>query len=162
LESFNYDSNGSVTKEIRILEKYSSQHHRIIQMIDTFQLVYDEDRRLFLFGYTMEPLVCSLDKLVESNKIDIQKCMIRITEQLIEMTYQLHLGKVLHMDIKVDNIGVRSINPLELVLLDFGASEEIIESEKNRAWRTVGTAAYYSLLSETKPRLSYNDDLETV
>jgi hypothetical protein len=64
--------------------------------------------------------------------------------QLADMLATLHANRVLHLDLKPSNILVRSADPLQVVLADFGISS-ILDPELSRKLTTVkGTPHYWS------------------
>ena len=148
-------------REVGLLHNdFSPQYNRIIQLIDTFTLVFPnkEDETMLIVAYTMEPVVCDLYEFWVTKKQGNPSIIKTVGKQLIQMMNQFHKSGYVYCDVSLTNIGVRCIKPLDLVLLDFGMSYP----EPRIGHGSGGTAFYSSLACELDQRISYRDDMESI
>ena len=72
-----------------------------------------------------------------------------VARQVGESLNFLHQNNLLHLDIKPSNILLRSLNPLDMVLIDFGIATSLASDMSKKFTQTRGTPMYQSPESYT-------------
>ncbi|MDR1910983.1 MAG: protein kinase, partial [Helicobacteraceae bacterium] len=77
------------------------------------------------------------------DKNDNEK-LFRVIEEIADILDLLHNNQIIHRDLKPPNVLVRSENPLDLVLTDFGISSMIDEDMTKKMTTKSGTRIYFA------------------
>lgn len=98
----------------------------------------------------------SLDKLLDNYSFEDYK---NIFNTVLDVLKYLHSNKIIHNDIKPQNITVPNENrPHEIILLDYGLS-----SKNNTYFDTfIGTRLFCSINAHRCTTLNYRDDIESL
>jgi serine/threonine protein kinase len=67
-----------------------------------------------------------------------------LVSELTEAIHCLHLNKIIHCDIKPANVLIRSLEPLDLVLTDFGIASILASDMSQKMTRLKGTPMYWA------------------
>ena len=67
-----------------------------------------------------------------------------VTRELTEALHALHQNNLLHLDLKPSNILLRSVHPLNLVLIDFGIATSLASDMSKKFTQVRGTPMYQS------------------
>ncbi|KAF4124054.1 FHA protein, partial [Geosmithia morbida] len=138
LEKRHFIRNGvldqKVENEMKIMERV--QHPNIVRYIENFEW---DDRLLiiimeYISGGDLGHLVGANGPLPE----DVTQSMAR---QLLSALEYLHQKNITHRDVKPDNILVKSVEPIEVKLTDFGLSK-MVDSEQTFLRTFCGTLLY--------------------
>jgi len=137
-------------REARVLA--TLQHPSIPQYVDYFQLDTPDDRRFYLVQELVEGE--SLEKLRSQGWQPTEEEIKKIAFQLLEILIYLHglIPPVIHRDIKPDNL-IRDPNG-RIVLVDFGAVQDIYRTTLSHSGTFVGTVGYMppeQFRSQTQP-----------
>ena len=118
---FDYMKDEEWLYEINIMLKIR-KFMEFLLLLDFFR--YDT----FLFIVT-ELCICDLQKPITQRAVEnlyYPEEMIRLAlGQMIQALLVLHASQILHRDLKPQNIFIRSVQPLQLVLADFGISRDL-------------------------------------
>ncbi|CAK65169.1 unnamed protein product (macronuclear) [Paramecium tetraurelia] len=118
----------------------------------------------------MPQLNCSLRDLMKSQQLSLP-CILSIGLSVIKTLEQVHRKKILHLDIKPDNIMIQSkvlkdqkeqiLIPGFIQLIDFGLSQ-FVGNSKFLQNVFVGSLNFASRASHRGEQLGYKDDLESL
>ncbi|MEA5419551.1 serine/threonine-protein kinase [Spirulina sp. CCNP1310] len=125
-------------REARVLA--TLQHPGIPQYVDYFQLDTPDDRRFYLVQELVEGE--SLEKLRSQGWQPTEEEVKAIAFQVLEILTYLHglTPPVIHRDLKPDNL-IRDPNG-RIVLVDFGAVQDIYRTTLSHSGTFVGTVGY--------------------
>ncbi|CAD8128987.1 unnamed protein product [Paramecium sonneborni] len=154
---------GQIESEIKILKELN-KIEGISQLIDYGTT--DDNK-----GFLIMPLLnCSLRDLVKCQKLSLS-CILAIGLSIIKTLEQIHRKKILHLDIKPDNIMIQEtivknsqqelLSPGFIKLIDFGLSQ-FIGNSKCLSNVFFGSLNFASRASHRGEQLSYKDDLESL
>ena len=85
----------------------------------------------------------SLKDLIRDHSIGMVQFR-TIIEEIVEGLESLHGSGILHLDLKPSNILIRSLRPLNLILIDFGISTLLQEEFSRQITTTKGTPMYWA------------------
>jgi len=85
----------------------------------------------------------SLKDLIRDHSIGMVQFR-TIIEEIVEGLESLHDSGILHLDLKPSNILIRSLRPLNLILIDFGISTLLQEEFSRQITTTKGTPMYWA------------------
>jgi|GEM_PF-1227890 len=85
----------------------------------------------------------SLKDLIRDHSIGMVQFR-TIIEEIVEGLESLHSSGILHLDLKPSNILIRSLRPLNLILIDFGISTLLQEEFSRQITTTKGTPMYWA------------------
>jgi serine/threonine protein kinase len=125
------------SKELKHLKKCNNKYIiSIIEILETSPTI---------FYIVMPRYQFDLLELI-NNPIKNQlnyKSLIKIYLQIINALQHCHSKRIVHLDIKMENIMVKSLNPVKIKLIDFGLSRYIPESlDRISLKKAVGTEKY--------------------
>jgi|GEM_PF-1014422 len=115
-----------INPKLEVLEKIKSISENLKEhVVQIYEVGYDEELARYYeimeyarFG-SMKELIETLQKVKVSEK---EKMIINAVEDLVDAINALHKAGIVHRDLKPANILLRSFQPMDLVLTDFGIS----------------------------------------
>ena len=142
LYRFGIDPKIDILKSVKALsEKYPSNFIKI------FETDFDaESKRWFEVQeyVTSGSLQAVIDKLTQVSDNERRKLFTDVAREAGEALNILHENGFLHRDVKPSNILVRSLNPLNIAVIDFGIASTIESDMSKKATRLGGTPMYQS------------------
>ncbi|CAD8207221.1 unnamed protein product [Paramecium pentaurelia] len=158
-----YPMQGQIEGEIKILKE--------LNKIEGIPHLIEHGKTADNKGFLIMPqLNCSLRDLVKSQQLSLSS-ILAIGLSIIKTLEQVHLKKILHLDIKPDNIMISKtiaknskeqlLKPGIIQLIDFGLSQTIGNS-KFLQNVFVGSLNFASRASHRGEQLGYKDDLESL
>lgn len=120
--------------EFEILKSFSESHEHLVKLKDYFET----EKYLFLVtdlakGGELFDTVLTRKKIPESD-------CVQITAQLVDTLSYLHNNKIVHRDIKAENILFQSKNKPLILVADFGLAKILEKGEK--LYNKCGTLSY--------------------
>ncbi|KAI3337865.1 hypothetical protein F4824DRAFT_462002 [Ustulina deusta] len=123
-----------VENEMKIMQKV--KHPNIVQYIEHFD--WDAQQFIIIMEYVPGG---DLGKLVQETGPIPEVYVGVMARQLVDALGYLHENKIIHRDVKPDNILIQTTNPLIVKLTDFGLSK-MIDTEKTFLKTFCGTLLY--------------------
>ena len=118
---------------LKTVQSLSRQHPYFAELHE-----YGYDTELGRYYELSEYIEGGILSDIDYKSIDISTFVSSLNEAL----FLLHKNNIIHRDLKPNNILLRSMNPLDLVLIDFGVSS-VISDEMSKVLTTLkGTYAY--------------------
>ncbi|CAD8212100.1 unnamed protein product [Paramecium octaurelia] len=158
-----FSQQGQIEGEIKILKELNDIEG-IPRLVDQGKT---PDNRRFLI---MPQLNCSLRDLAKTSQLSLP-CILAIGLSVIKTLEQIHRKKILHLDIKPDNIMIQQqvlkdlkgqiLTPGFIQLIDFGLSQ-FIGNSKFLQNVFVGSLNFASRASHRGEQLGYKDDMESL
>lgn len=93
---------------------------------------------------TSGSLQAVIDKLPQTSEDERKQLFSNVAHEAGEALHILHENGFLHRDVKPSNILVRSLDPLNLVVIDFGIASTLEADMSKKATRLGGTPMYHS------------------
>lgn len=93
---------------------------------------------------TSGSLQAVIDKLPQTSQYERNQLFSNVVREAGEALHILHENGFLHRDVKPSNILVRSLDPLNLVVIDFGIASTLEADMSKKATRFGGTPMYQS------------------
>ncbi|CAD8081628.1 unnamed protein product [Paramecium primaurelia] len=119
-----------INAECQILKIVKSQY--IVQLFEIIQL---EDVVILILEYVTGG---TLYQIIQQNVLN-ELMSLEICYQILLAIKEVHHHGFVHRDIKLENIMISSLNPIEIKLIDFGFAEKI---NRNKLVNGSGTAGY--------------------
>ncbi len=130
-------SNDIKNKLIAISEKYPDDIVRI------YEITFDEESNRW-FELQEYAKYGSLKDLINHNISFVKKNLNIIIKEIALLLKSIHKENIIHRDLKPDNILIRTIEPLDLIITDFGISSIINEEMSKKMTSKSGTKIYFS------------------
>ncbi|MGJ0356317.1 protein kinase domain-containing protein [Aliarcobacter cryaerophilus] len=86
----------------------------------------------------------SIKDLISTNNSFVKKNLQIVIEEIALILKSIHKENIIHRDLKPDNILIRTIEPLDLIITDFGISSTISEEMSKKMTSKSGTKIYFS------------------
>ena len=124
-------------KLIEVSEKYPEDIVRI------YEIDFDKQSNRW-FEIQEYAVYGSLKNLINTDNDFVKKNLKIIIEEITLLLKSIHNENIIHRDLKPDNILIRTIHPLDLIITDFGISSTINEEMSRKMTSKSGTKIYFS------------------
>ncbi|MCT7494319.1 protein kinase [Aliarcobacter cryaerophilus] len=124
-------------KLIEVSEKYPEDIVRI------YEIDFDKQSNRW-FEIQEYAVHGSLKNLINIDNDFVKKNLKIIIEEVTLLLKSIHNENIIHRDLKPDNILIRTIHPLDLIITDFGISSTINEDMSRKMTSKSGTKIYFS------------------
>lgn len=124
----------SILNEIEIMRRMD--HKNIIKLFE----VHETEHSLYLVLEALKggELVKKIKEKVYYSKDDISKIMCHLLEAL----EHIHSQQIMHRDLKLENLLLRSPDDIDIVVVDFGLSSQVGIPVKNILFKRCGTPGF--------------------
>ncbi|KAF7546195.1 hypothetical protein G7Z17_g8597 [Cylindrodendrum hubeiense] len=138
LEKRRFIKNGvldqKVENEMKIMQRV--KHANIVRYIEHFE--WDDRLLIIIMEYIPGG---DLGKLISDEGVLNEGVVRLMSQQLLGALGYLHVNNITHRDVKPDNILIKSLDPIDIKLTDFGLSK-MVDSEQTFLRTFCGTLLY--------------------
>ena len=147
LYRYGIEPKNDILQSIKTLsERYPNKFIRVFEAdFDVFSKRWFEIQEYAKFG-TLQTVIDDRSKLNNEQQKTLFNDVARQVGRALNL---LHQNNLLHLDIKPSNILLRSLNPLDMVLIDFGIATSLASDMSKKFTQTRGTPMYQSPESYT-------------
>ncbi|KAH7160482.1 hypothetical protein B0J13DRAFT_128129 [Dactylonectria estremocensis] len=117
IDKWRFTKNGTLDRKFYEAEVLKQLHHpNLVQYIEQFE--WEERTQVFIMEYIPGRSLRDIVSLGHMSEATVRS----VSKQLLSAVSYLHDRSIIHRDIKPDNIIVKSFDPVEVKLIDFGLS----------------------------------------